>query len=63
MALRAGDNTVLIKVCNALGGFSFGMRVISAETADLSVQGGKGADLVEGVAQAQGDACLGTHPA
>jgi hypothetical protein len=39
--LRAGDNTVLIKVCNAIGGFGFGIRAISAETADLAIPGGK----------------------
>jgi hypothetical protein len=41
VALRAGDNTVLLKACNALGNFGFGVRVISAEYADLAIPGGK----------------------
>ena len=38
--LNAGDNLVIVKVCNATGGFNFGMRVTSAATADLAVPGG-----------------------
>jgi hypothetical protein len=38
--LHAGDNLVLLKICNATGGFNFGMRVTSAVTADLAVPGG-----------------------
>ena len=29
VALRAGDNTVLLKACNALGTYGFGVRVIA----------------------------------
>jgi hypothetical protein len=38
--LKAGDNLVVIKICNATGGFNFGMRVTSGATADLAVPGG-----------------------
>ncbi len=41
VALHAGDNTVLLKACNALGTFGFGVRVISAEFADAAIPGGK----------------------
>jgi hypothetical protein len=41
VALHAGDNTVLLKACNALGTYGFGVRVISAEYADAAIPGGK----------------------
>ena len=39
--LNAGDNLVVIKICNATGGFNFGLRVTSAAIADLAIPGGK----------------------
>jgi hypothetical protein len=47
VALKAGDNTVMIKVCNALGGFLVGTRVTSAEMADLAIPGGRPPDGVK----------------
>lgn len=47
VALKAGDNTVLIKVCNALGGFLVGARVTSAEMNDLAIPGGRPPDGVK----------------
>jgi hypothetical protein len=32
---------VLLKACNALGTYGFGVRVISAEYADAAIPGGK----------------------